>query len=92
MELKIIDKTDDEMSIEIKGEDHTFLNMLKFILLGDERVNIASYDMKHVSISDPILFVKTENADPVDVVRDALSILISQCDEFIESFAHALES
>ncbi|AEH61680.1 RNA polymerase dimerization [Methanosalsum zhilinae DSM 4017] len=92
MELKIIDKTDDELSIEIKGEDHTFLNMLKFILLEDERVNIASYDMKHVSISDPILFVKTENTDPVDVVRDALAILISQCDEFIESFTHALES
>jgi DNA-directed RNA polymerase subunit L len=49
MELKILEKSDDEMKMEIAGESHTLLNMLKIILLEDERVHTASYDMKHVN-------------------------------------------
>lgn len=89
MELKILDKTENEMHIEIKGESHTLLNMLKSVLLEDERVHTASYDMKHVSISDPVLFIKTEDADPVGVLKDAVSKLIEQCDDFISVFSEA---
>ncbi len=92
MELKIIDKVDDEMHLEIKGETHTLLNMLKSVLLDDSRVQIATYDMKHVSISDPILYVKTDGTDPIDVIKDALKVLISQCDEFIGVFSKAIEA
>jgi DNA-directed RNA polymerase subunit L len=92
MELKIIDKVDDEMHLEIKGETHTLLNMLKSVLLDDSRVQIATYDMKHVSISDPILYVKTDGTDPIDVIKDALKVLISQCDEFIGVFSKAVEA
>ena len=91
MELKIIDKTEDEMHLEIKGETHTLLNMLKSVLLDDERVQIATYDMKHVSISDPILFVKTDGTDPIAVVKDALNVLISQCDEFLTVFSKSVD-
>ncbi len=91
MELKIIDKTDDEMHLEIIGENHTLLNMLKSTLLDDKRVEIATYDMKHVSISDPILFVKTVGVDPIDVVKDAANSLISQCDEFMSVFKTAID-
>ena len=92
MELKIIDKTDDEMHLEIKGETHTLLNMLKSVLLDDTRVQIATYDMKHVSISDPVLFVKTDGTDPIEVVKDALKSLVSQCDEFISVFTSAVNA
>ncbi len=91
MELKIIDKTADEMHLEIIGENHTLLNMLKSALLDDSRVQIATYDMKHVSISDPILFVKTDGADPVDVVKDASKSLVAQCDEFLSVFRQAID-
>lgn len=91
MELKIIDKTDEEMHLEIIGENHTLLNMLKSTLLDDERVEIATYDMKHVSISDPILFVKTNGVDPIDVVKDAANSLISQCDDFVSVFKTAID-
>lgn len=91
MELKIIDKTDDEMHLEIIGENHTLLNMLKSALLDDQRVQIATYDMKHVSISDPILFVKTDGADPIAVVKDATNSLMTQCDEFMSIFREAID-
>lgn len=89
MELKIIDKTEDEMHLEIKGETHTLLNMLKSLLLEDVRVNTASYDMKHVSISDPILYVKTDGSSPIIVVKEAAEKLVLQCDEFIDTFEKA---
>lgn len=90
MELKILEKSDDEMKLEIAGESHTLLNMLKIILLEDDRVHTASYDMKHVTISEPVLFIKTENADPIDVVKDAVAALITECDEFISVFNKAV--
>jgi len=91
MELKILDKTDNDMHIEIKGESHTLLNMLKSVLLDDERVHTASYDMKHVTISEPILFVMTDGTDPIVVVKDAISTLLSQCEEFISVFSKAAD-
>ncbi|WMW22148.1 DNA-directed RNA polymerase subunit L [Methanolobus mangrovi] len=91
MELKIIDKTDDEMHLEIIGENHTLLNMLKSALLDDTRVQIATYDMKHVSISDPILFVKTEGVDPIEAVKDAAKSIVTHCDEFMSVFKTAVD-
>lgn len=92
MELKILDKTDYEINMEIQGEDHTLLNVLKSILLEDERVEIASYDMKHVNISQPVLYVKTDGTDQITVIKDALSKLISRCDEFNTVFNEAVKS
>lgn len=91
MELKIVDKSDNDMHLEIIGESHTLLNMLKSVLLADERVHTASYDMKHVTISDPILYVMTENVDPIVVVKDAVITLIAECDEFISVFNKAVD-
>ncbi|WP_292486636.1 DNA-directed RNA polymerase subunit L [Methanohalobium sp.] len=92
MELKILNKTDYEINMEIHGEDHTLLNVLKSILLEDSRVEIASYDMKHVNVSEPILYVKTDGTDQVTVIKEALSKLISRCDEFNEVFSEAVKA
>ncbi len=91
MELKILEKSDNEMKIEIKGESHTLLNMLKETLLEDETVHTASYDMKHVTISEPILFIKTEGADPIDALKLAVSRLMAQCDDFMEVLEKAFK-
>ena len=91
MELKIVDKSDNDMHLEIIGESHTLLNMLKSILLADDRVHTASYDMKHVTISDPILYVMTDGTDPIAVVKDAVTALIAECDEFISVFNKAAD-
>ena len=91
MELNIVDKSDNDMHLEIVGESHTLLNMLKSVLLADERVHTASYDMKHVTISDPVLYVMTDGTDPIAVVKDAVLTLIAECDEFISVFSKAAD-
>jgi DNA-directed RNA polymerase subunit L len=89
MDLKIIKKTADEISIEFSGEGHTLLNLLRTELLEDERVTLATYDTKFPVMDNPIFRLKTVDADPVAVLRDAASRIISQCDEFSSQFATA---
>lgn len=89
MELNILSKTDNELEVELVGETHTLLNILRDLLIKDKRVEAAFYDMKHVSISEPILYMKTDGTDPIQVLKDAASIIIAQCDEFTEVFSKA---
>ncbi len=92
MELNILSKTENELEVELKGETHTLLNMLKELLIRDERVEIAFYDIKHVSISDPILYIKTDGTNPIEVLKDTASRIIAQCDEFTDVFSKAVNA
>ncbi|AKB13155.1 MAG: DNA-directed RNA polymerase subunit L [Methanosarcina thermophila] len=89
MELNILSKTDNELEVELKGETHTLLNLLRDSLIRDKRVEVAFYDMKYVSISDPILYIRTDGTNPIEVLKDAALKIIAQCDEFTEVFSKA---
>jgi DNA-directed RNA polymerase subunit L len=86
MEIKVFNKTSQEMKLEISGETHTLLNALKSILLEDERVIIASYDIKHPEISNPVLYIRTKGVDPVIALKEASAQLGKQCAEFKRKF------
>ncbi len=45
--------------------------------------------MKYVSISEPVLYIKTNGADPIQVLKETAAIIVSQCDEFIDVFSRA---
>ncbi|MEM2924500.1 MAG: DNA-directed RNA polymerase subunit L [Methanocellales archaeon] len=91
MEIKVLSKSEREIEIEIGGEGHTFLNLLKSALLQDKRVEAATYDIEHPLISDPILYVRTDGSDPVEVLRDAASQVSKQLDEFKKKFLTATQ-
>ncbi len=86
MELTILNKTDNEINIKVTGETHTILNMLKTVLLNNKHVEIATYDIKHPTISEPVLFVRTDGADPIDVIKKASKEMAKECDDFIKLF------
>ncbi|HYC19469.1 MAG TPA: DNA-directed RNA polymerase subunit L [Candidatus Bathyarchaeia archaeon] len=71
MNIKIIRATKDEAEIEFLDEGHTFLSVLKYSLLQDPQVEIATYDVKHPMISNPIFHIKTESKDPLKALQDA---------------------
>jgi DNA-directed RNA polymerase subunit L len=74
MELRVIEKTDTDLRIEIAGEDHTFMNVLKGALLETEDVAAATYDVNPEQSggqTDPVLTVKSESGDPLDAVEAA---------------------
>ncbi len=91
MELTIVSKTENEIKIKVAGETHTLLNMLKTTLLNNEHVEIATYDIEHPTISDPVLFVRTDGTDPIEAIKVALSEIVTNFDEFIELFKKKIE-
>ncbi len=71
MNIKIIRVTEDEAEVEFLDEGHTFLNVLKHSLLQDPQVEIATYDVKHPMVSNPIFYVKTELKNPLTALGEA---------------------
>jgi len=91
MDLKIIKKTADEMSIEFSGEGNTILNLLRIELLADKRVTLATYDTKFPVMDNPIFRLKTTGVDPILVLREAAAKIAKQCDSFSKEFAIAVK-
>ena len=93
MELRVIEKTDQELVMEIGGENHTFMNVLKGALLDTEGVGVATYDMNPEQSggqTDPILTVKTEEGiDPLDALGEAAGSIQASADAFRDAFAEA---
>lgn len=87
MEIKILNKTANEVEMEIKGEDHTMMNALKATLLKDKSVKVATYDIVYPGISSPVLFVRTDkSADPIDAIKAASKKLSDECEDFVKLF------
>ena len=88
MEIKIHNKTENEIEMEIRGETHTLLNALKAALLEDKHVETATYDIEFPGISEPVLYVKTKKgADPIHVVQAAAKKVAGECDDFLKAFS-----
>ncbi|WP_435077458.1 DNA-directed RNA polymerase subunit L [Halococcus sp. AFM35] len=72
MDLRVIESGDEELSIEVTDEDHTFMNVLKGALLETEGVAAATYDMNPEQSggqTEPVLTIRTEGADPLDALE-----------------------
>jgi DNA-directed RNA polymerase subunit L len=93
MELTVLEKTDELLRIELAGEDHTFMNVLKGALLETEGVGAATYDMNPEQSGgqvDPILTLKTDDAiDPLEALAEAAGSVESMSDAFADAFIAA---
>ncbi len=94
MELRVIEKTEEELRIEIAGEDHTFMNVLKGVLLETENVSAATYDMNPEQSggqTDPVLSITTTGGlDPLDALAEAAASVRETTDEFAAAFEAAV--
>lgn len=93
MDLRVIENRETELSIEIAGEDHTFMNVLKGALLETEGVAAATYDMNPEQSggqTDPILTIKTEGGiAPLDALEAAATNVKEKATAFREAFEAA---
>ena len=93
MELRVIEREDDELAIEIGGEDHTFMNVLKGTLLEREGVAAATYDVNPEQSggqTEPILTVKTEDGtDPLDALEAAAADIEDKTAAFRDAYQSA---
>ncbi len=93
MELRVIEKTDTNLRIEIAGEDHTFMNVLKGALLETDGVSAATYDMNPEQSggqTEPILSVKTDGSvDPLDALGQGADRIGEQTAELYDTLDDA---
>ncbi len=80
--VRILEKNKEVVRIEIEGEDHTLLAPLTSKLLENEKVKIATYNIKHTLMSNPVLYVKMKDGDPIEAVKSAAGALASEFEEF----------
>jgi DNA-directed RNA polymerase subunit L len=88
--IKILEKKEKEVRIELEGEDHTLLALLTSKLLENEKVDIASYNIKHTLMSNPVLYVKMKEEDPLEAVKSAAASLASDFEEFERKYKAAV--
>ncbi len=90
MELRVTESSEHELSIEIAGEDHTFMNVLKGALLEHEEVNAATYDVNPEQSggqTEPILTIKTEPGKaPLDALEEAAVDVREKATAFRDAF------
>ena len=93
MELQVIEKEQTMISIEIGGEDHTFMNVLKGALLETDGITAATYDVNPEQSggqTDPVLTIKTdEETDALDALEAGAERVIEKSDSFREAFEAA---
>jgi len=94
MELRVIEKEDTMLSIEVAGEDHTFMNVLKGALLETDGVNAATYDVNPEQSggqTEPILTIKTEETvDALDALEDGAQRVIDKSVNFRDAYEAAV--
>jgi len=88
--IKIIERTEHMVKIELEGEDHTLLVPLTSKLLENEKVAIATYSMKSTLRGNPVLYVKMREGDPLEAVISAASSLVSEFEEFESRYKAAI--
>lgn len=93
MDLRVITKSEEELVLEIGGEGHTFLNVLKRALLDTAGVEAATYDMNPEQSggqTDPLLTLKTDGErDPLDTLEDATGSVQDEAQSFHDAFIDA---
>ena len=93
MELRVIEKEPTMISIEIAGEDHTFMNVLKGALLETDGITAATYDVNPEQSggqTDPVLTIKTDEAtDALDALEAGARRVIDKSDAFSDAFEAA---
>ncbi|WP_202318585.1 RpoL/Rpb11 RNA polymerase subunit family protein [Archaeoglobus neptunius] len=79
MEVKIVEIGDDYVRLIVKGEEHTYLNLLQHYLVEDDDVIIARYNIPHPLVGEPELYVRTNGKNPLEVIKKANEKIIEAC-------------
>jgi len=90
LNLKVLQRSKNELKLEIQGEGHTFCNLLQFVLLQDKGVEIAGYDVPHPLVLSAVLYIRTKReSSPEKALARALAKVGEMSNEFLEKFDKA---
>jgi DNA-directed RNA polymerase subunit L len=84
MELKVIEKSKNNITFDIIGAEHTFCGALKKELWNDKSIKVSAYNIEHPLIGTPKFIVETSDKDPEKALLDALKRLQKKNEQFID--------
>jgi len=87
MEFTVIEESKTRLVFELKGETHTFCNLLKDELLNTKGVVTASYRVDHPLIGVPRFLVETKAVEPRKALKDALASIKKKAEAFRKEVA-----
>jgi DNA-directed RNA polymerase subunit L len=80
--IKILNKTANEIEFEIEDESHGVCNALRHILMQDEDVEYAVYNIDHPLTGKPIMTIRTKEGNPKDALKRAAEQLKADSESF----------
>jgi DNA-directed RNA polymerase subunit L len=88
MTIKVLEKKKDKLKVEVVGESHTLLNLLreKAWKVGAKQ---SAYIIKHPYLSQPEIIIRAKN--PGKVLNDAAQLIIDDAKEFGKGFKRTLK-
>ena len=81
-DIKILKQTATEIEFEIEDESHGVCNALRHILMQDEDVEYAVYNIDHPLTGKPIMTIKTKEGNPKDALKRAAEQLKADSESF----------
>ena len=92
MKIKILQRSDNELKIEVEGMGHSLCNLLQSKLLEEQNVDLAGYDIPHPIASNPIIFLRTKKGvKPEKILQKAVKEAIKMNKEFREELEKTLK-
>jgi DNA-directed RNA polymerase subunit L len=88
MKLKAVERGKDKLVVEIAGESHTFLNLLRETAWS-KGASHAAYIIEHPYLSEPKISVKGGN--PKNILKNSAQSVILNAKDFQKEFSRALK-
>ncbi|MDK2796303.1 MAG: DNA-directed polymerase subunit [Archaeoglobaceae archaeon] len=81
--LKIVELGKDYIKLIVRGEDHTYLNLLQHYLSQDSRTVLVRYNIPHPLVGEPELYLRTNGVNPLEVLKKANESIAEVCEDLL---------
>lgn len=82
MEFKVVEESKNKLVFKLRGESHTFCNLLKAELRKIKGVDLVSYRIDHPLVGIPTFLLQTKGIEPRKALKDALKSIKSLGKDF----------
>ena len=82
MEIEVLKSEKESIEFRLKGERHTYPQLLKYWLLKDPKVEFASFKLSHPRDPDSLFIVKTKGKSPKKALLEANKKVAEEASDF----------
>ena len=91
MKLKVLQQSENDLKIEVRGIEYSLCNLIQERLFDDASLDIAGFDRTHPLDPSYLLYLRTkEGTNPANVLLDAIKSSINMNNDFNEKIQKAL--